>query len=207
MNLRVREIEPCGAALSVDPPLPRDLSLTALRAFEAAARLGGFSAAAAELGVAPGAITAQVKALEGAVGVTLFERAARGVRLTAAGARAAPGLTAAFDRLRAAMATLRDEGAARTVHLAALPALAQLWLLPRLPALHAALPGTTLSVTAIETPPEGKRHPFDLLLFYDDVDEGRLAGDEVFPVCAPDLARRLSAPEDLSSVSCISDSA
>ena len=66
------------------PPLTR-LPLNALRAFEAAARTGAFTLAAAELGVTPGAVTAHVKALEGRLGAALllFERQARGVRLTA----------------------------------------------------------------------------------------------------------------------------
>lgn len=54
--------------MAVAPPRPKDLPLSALRAFEAAARLGGFAAAAQELGVSPAAITAQVKTLEAAVG-------------------------------------------------------------------------------------------------------------------------------------------
>lgn len=193
--------------MTVDPPRPRDLPLNALRAFESAARLGGFSAAAAEMGVSPGAVTAQVRALEAAVGAALFDRTARGVRLTEAGARAAPGLTAAFDRLRAAMADLRGAGPRQVVHVATLPALAQLWLAPRLAALRDALPDVTLSVTAVETPPAVKRHPYDLCLFYDGNAKGRLADDVVFPVCAPALAGRLAVPGDLAQVPCLSDSA
>ena len=59
------------------PPLTR-LPLNALRAFEAAARTGAFTLAAAELGVTPGAVTAHVKALEDRLGAVLFERQARG---------------------------------------------------------------------------------------------------------------------------------
>ncbi len=191
--------------MPVAPPRPRDLPLGPLRAFEAAARLGGFKAAAEELGVTPGAVTAQIKALEAAVGVRLFDRTARGVRLTAEGARAAPGLTAAFDRLRAAMQDLRGAGGQGVVHVAALPSLAQLWLSPRLPALHRAL-GVTVSITAVEAPPNLKRQPYDLCLFYGPEPQGRLADDVIFPVCAPGLAARLSAPEDLAGVPCLSDS-
>ena len=59
--------------------------LTALRAFEAAARHGSFVRAAAELSVTPGAISQHVKGLEQLLGLTLFQRQARGVRLTEAG--------------------------------------------------------------------------------------------------------------------------
>ncbi len=64
--------------MPVAPPRPKGLALNALRAFEAAARLGGFAAAAEELGVTAGAVTAHVKALEEALGAPLFERHAKG---------------------------------------------------------------------------------------------------------------------------------
>ena len=143
--------------MAVSPPRPKDLPLTALRAFEAAARLGGFSAAAPQLGVTPGAITAHVKTLETALGAALFDRTTRGVRLTALGRRVLPEFVAAFDALGAAVQTLRREAAPRTVHIATLPSIAQLWLSPRLPALRAAAPEIAISITAMETPPNLKR--------------------------------------------------
>ncbi|MDP1577123.1 MAG: LysR family transcriptional regulator, partial [Cypionkella sp.] len=106
--------------MAVAPPRPKDLALSALRAFEAAARLGSFALAAAELGVTAGAVTAHVKALEAALGSPLFQRAGRGVVLTAAGARALPEFTLAFDALGAAVQVLRAEAAPRVVHIATL---------------------------------------------------------------------------------------
>ncbi len=190
--------------MPVAPPPPRSLPLTALRTFEAAARLGGFTTAAAELGVTPGAVTAQIKALEAELGAPLFERHARGVRLTALGRDAAPGLTAAFDALAQAAGVLRAGAAPQVVHIATLPAIAQLYLSPRLPGLRAAAPEIAVSVTALEAPPNLKRAPYDLNLFIGG--EGRLvAADTIFPVCAPALAARLRAPADLASVPCLSD--
>lgn len=191
--------------MAVSPPRPKDLPLTALRAFEAAARLGGFSAAAAELGVTPGAVTAHVKTLETALGAALFDRTTRGVRLTALGRRVLPEFVAAFDALGAAVQTLRREAAPRTVHIATLPSIAQLWLSPRLPALRAAAPEIAISITAMETPPNLKRAPYDLSLFYDAAPAGRLEDDVIFPVCAPALAARLARPEDLVDAPCLSD--
>ena len=193
--------------MPVTPPRPKGLPLNALRAFEAAARLGGFAAAASELGVTAGAITAHVKVLEDALGAALFERHARGVRLTALGGRVLPAFTRAFDQLGLAVQSLRAEAAPRTVHIATLPAIAQLWLSPRLPAIRAAAPEITISITAMEAPPDLKRAPFDFNLFYRPAGEGRrLAPDVIFPVCAPALARRLKGPEDLAMVPCLSDS-
>lgn len=184
--------------------------LNALRAFEAAGRLGGFAPAAEELGVTPGAVTAHLKGLEAQLGAPLFERAARGVRLTALGARVLPEMTAAFDALNAAVQRMQTEAAPELVRIAALPALAQLWLSPRLPGLRAAEPRVRVSITALEAPPEAKRDAHDLYLFYRAAGRGPgqvLARDMIFPVCAPSVAARLAEPADLDPEDCLSDSA
>ena len=176
--------------MAVAPPRPKDLPLSALRAFEAAARLGSYALAAAELGVTAGAVTAHVKALEAALGSPLFQRSGRGVILTATGARALPEFTLAFDALAAAVQTL--------------PSIAQLWLSPRLPALRAAAPEIEISITAMEAPPNLKRLPYDLSLFYGETGE-IIAPDVIFPVCSPALAAKLQRPEDLAQVTCLTD--
>ena len=193
--------------MPVAPPRPRDLPPNALRAFEAAARLGGFSAAAQELGVTPGAVTAHVKALEAALGAPLFARTARGVRLTALGARAWPGFAEAFDGLGLAAQAMRSEAAPQVVHIATLPAIAQLWLSPRLPGLRALAAEVSVSITALELPPNLKRTPYDLCLFHADSGGRLVTPDVIFPVCAPALAARLQRPADLALVPCLSDSA
>lgn len=192
--------------MTVTPPRPKDLPLTALRAFEAAARLGGFAAASQELGVTPGAITAHIKSLELELGAALFDRTPRGVQLNALGAKVMPGFVEAFDQLGHAVQTLRSEAAPSTVHIAALPSLAQLWLSPRLPSLRAAAPDISISITAMEAPPNLKRAPYDLSLFYSEDRKGALSRDVIFPVCSPAMAAKLSSPSDLSQVSCLSDS-
>lgn len=184
--------------------------LAALRAFEAAGRLGGFSLAAEELGVTPGAITAHLKGLEERLGAPLFERGARGVRLTPLGARVLPDFTEAFDVLIGAVQRLQGEAAPQQVRIATLPALAQLWLSPRLPGLRAAAPEIRVSITALEAPPSAKRDAHDLYLFYQPPGARRggtiLARDAIFPVCTPALAARLSRPEDLNPEECLVDS-
>lgn len=192
--------------MAVAPPRPKDLALNALRAFEAAARLGGFAAAAAELGVSPGAVTAHVKALEDRLGAALFRRGAKGVELTALGARVLPAFTGAFDALGSAQHLLRAEAAPRAVHIATLPAVAQLWLSPRLPALRAAMPEVAISITAMEAPPNLKRAPYDLSLFPGDMGQ-LVAEDWLFPVCAPSLAAQVTGPEALLRLPCLIDMA
>jgi LysR family glycine cleavage system transcriptional activator len=198
-------LEKLRLIMTISPPRPKGPPLSALRAFEAAARLGGFAAAGSELGVTPGAITAHIKALEDGLGAGLFERHAKGVRLTALGERVLPEMTAAFDALGHAVQVLRREAEPMVVHIAALPAIAQLWLSPRLPGLRAASPEISVSITAMEAPPNLKRAAFDLCLFYGDGPGQILAEDRIFPVCAPAVAEQISTIESLRAIPCLSD--
>lgn len=196
--------------MALAPPRAKGPPLNALRAFEAAARHESFLAAAAELSVTPGAIAQQVKALEAWLGHEMFERRAQGVRLTAGGRSALPQLVAAFDALGAATQALRRTAEPAAVHIAALPAVAQLWLLPRLPALRAAFDQLTISVTALERPPNLVRDGFDLSLFFGAAKSHsrtavQIATGDCFPVCAPKLARRLRRPEDLLEMTLLHD--
>ena len=192
--------------MPVAPPHPKSLPLNALRAYEAAARLGGFAVAADELGVTPGAVAAHIKALEETLGANLFDRRARGVQLSALGLRMLPEFSDAFDKLGLAVQSLRAEAAPKVVHIATLPAIAQLWLSPRLPAIRAAAPEITVSITAMERPPDLKRAPYDLNLFFREGGQGRaIEPDVIFPVCAPQLAARLIRPEDLRDLPCLTD--
>jgi len=195
--------------MSVSPPRPKGPPLNALRAFEAAARLGGFANAAEELCVTPGAISQHIRALEDWIGADLFERRSQGVRLTTLGAEALPGFATAFDAMGAAVHGLRNAARHGTLHIAALPSVAQLWLSPRLPAVRAALPDLRVSVSAIETPPNLTRDLFDLSLFIRPPTRARgervLAQDMILPVCAPEVATRLRSPADLAGETLLHD--
>jgi len=195
--------------MSVAPPRPKGPPLNALRAFEAAARLGGFAAAADELCVTPGAVAQQVKALEAWAGADLFERRPQGVRPTALGASLAADFSRAFDALGDAVLTLRSRAAPKRIHIAALPSIAQLWLSPRLPAIRRAAPELAISVTALEAPPNLKRDPFDLSIFFEPGPGGpgsvEIGRDVIFPVCAPALVARLQNHADLNGVPCLHD--
>lgn len=80
--------------------------LNGLRAFEAAGRHLSFAKAAEELGVTPAAVSQQVKGLEDRLGLALFRRVTRGLRLTPAGRALLPGLTDGFNQLAEAVATV-----------------------------------------------------------------------------------------------------
>ena len=195
--------------MSVSPPRPVGPHLNALRAFEAAARLGGFKAAAAELCVTPGAVSQQVKALEDWAGAPLFDRRAQGVQLTDLGRSVIADFTVAFDLLDRAQRQLRAGAAGSEIHIAALPAVAQLWLAPRMPDIRRQLPGVTLSVSALETPPNLAREMYDLSLFIREpaaVPDGiQLAEDRIFPVCSPAIAKDITAPETLARQTLLRD--
>lgn len=180
--------------MPIDPPRRSLPPHTALRAFEAAARHQSFVAAAQELCVTPAAVAQQIKSLEDWLGGVLFERHARGVVLTPRAQRAWPALAQALDQLGLAVQTLRTEVNTQELQLVALPAVAQLWLSPRLPALRRAFAGLQVSVTAMEQPPNFKREPYDLGLFYGQAappEVSALAGDRLLPVCCPAIARTL----------------
>jgi len=187
--------------MPISPPRPKGPALNALRAFEAAARLGGFSAAAEELCVTPGAVAQHIKALEAWAGADLFERRSQGVEMTPFGAEVLHDFSDAFDRLGEAVQKLRSGASPKHIRIAALPSVAQLWLSPRLPVIRQASPDVAISVTAMEWQPNLRREPFDLSIFFDEPAEQRgaveLCRDVIFPVCAPDVAARLKTPSDL----------
>lgn len=196
--------------MAAKPPRPRLPSLNALRAFEAAARLESFTEAAAELGVTPGAVTQQVRQLEAALGVPLFQRLPQGVVPTVAARDALPRLTRGFDILAQAAQSLRDSHGSRAVTIAALPCIAQLWLSPRLAALQRERPDLHISITAMEEPPDPRRDPHDLVIFYREPDAlpGALAlpdTDAIQPVCVPALAATIASPADLAGQTLLHD--
>ena len=197
--------------MALTPVRPKGPHLNALRAFEAAARLGSFTAAADELSVTPGAITQHIKTLEAWAEAPLFYRNARGVVLTPLAEELLPGFTAAFDRLGLAVQALRTKASPGKIKVAALPSIAQLWLPPRLGRLRKVAPEISVSVVAMEAPPNLTREPFDLSLFYSAsplrADETVISKDRIFPVCAPEIAERLGVITDLNNETLLHDGA
>ncbi len=112
-------------------PLTRLPSLSSLRAFEAAARRGSIKDAADELAVTPGAVSQQIKSLEADLGVALFERRARSIRLTSAGHKLQPTVSEAFLQIRQIVDQVRPKSATQLL-INSTNALISKWLLPRL---------------------------------------------------------------------------
>jgi len=108
------------------------LPLSALRAFEAAARLGSFKAAAKELAVTPTAVSHQIRALEEQTGLALFERQVRKVLLTDIGAQLYPVLREGFDAFESTLDRLMRARTRATVCISATSAFTVKWLVPRM---------------------------------------------------------------------------
>src|SRR5512145_1544159 len=124
---------------------PRAQWLTALGAFEAAARHQNFAHAAEELHLTASAVSHHVRRLETTLGVTLFQRHARGVVLTTQGRALADATNVALADLDAISGSLlsRDQDTAR-VRITTLHSLAYCWLIPRLASFTAAHPNVQL---------------------------------------------------------------
>lgn len=124
------------------------LPLTALRAFESAARLGGFRSAAEELFVTPAAVSQQIKNLESYLGVLLFERACNGVVLTKEGESLFSGAGRALADLAASVEQFTDRATAKSVNVSTTSAFAALWLIPRVSGFYERHPDIQLNLRA-----------------------------------------------------------
>ncbi len=195
--------------------------LNALRAFEAAARLGSMTRAGAELRVTQTAISHQVRQLERVLSLQLFMRERPGhIRLTAEGRAWAEGLGDVFRRLDDLNRRLRASQARRrpTVVVTALPSFAAGWLVPRLGAFLVAHRDVDLKISPSErlvdldaegvdvgirygaSPPGARRPNPPVGERYPGLVTEKLLDDAWVVVCTPELAKggRLRRPEDLA---------
>jgi len=140
--------------------------LSALRAFEAAARHGSFKRAARELAVTPTAISHQIRALEEHTGLTLFERRVRKVVLTDAGVQLYPVLRDGFDTFEAALERLTRAQARTQVTISATSAFTAKWLVPRVARFHARHPTIDLQLQAADEAVDLTHDAVDLAIRY-----------------------------------------
>ncbi|MCR3766431.1 LysR family transcriptional regulator, partial [Pseudomonas aeruginosa] len=176
-------------------------SLNALRAFEAAARLHSISLAAEELHVTHGAVSRQVRLLEEALGVPLFGKEGRGIKLTDAGLRLRDACGDAFERLRGVCAELRRQTAEAPFVLGVPGSLLARWFIPRLDRLNRALPDLRLQLSTSEGELDPQRPGLDALLWFAappwpaDMQVFELAPERMGPVLSPRLARETGLAE------------
>lgn len=179
--------------------------LNALRAFEAAARHLHVTRAAEELNVTQAAVSHQVRALEDWLGVRLFQRAGRGLRLTEAGATYLVVLRDAFDRIAAATAALTRGRGPDRLTVSSTDSFAAIWLVPRLRRFRAAHPDIEVRVMPSDEMVDFDRDDVDIAVRYGrgvwpGVKSRLLFAEELFPVCSPALVdgpHPLRVPDDI----------
>ena len=185
--------------------------LSALSAFEAAARHQNFAHAAEELHLTASAVSHHVRKLETRLGVALFQRHARGVTLTAEGRRLADAAGSALTDLEGVLRGLRG---AREDHdrvrISTLHSLTQAWLLPRLPAFAALHPrisiaiDTEIALTRFDDggPDLGIRHGPG---HWAGLTSHHVMDDALFPVANADIAKRVSTSADIATLPLVAD--
>ncbi len=181
--------------------------LNAMRAFEAAGRHVSFTRAAEELRVTPGAVSRQIKLLEDFLGVPLFERGNRELRISAAGQAYAASLNGIFEQMHGATSRVVNANRERSLHVHCAMTFTLRWLMPRLPQFHKLYPKREIRLTTALAPVPAhllNTGDFDVTIQLGRGDwEGlvahRLAGGELVPVCSPALleARAIKRPNDL----------
>ncbi len=184
--------------------------LTALRAFDAAARHMSFAKAAEELNVTPAALSFQIKSLEDHLGEPVFKRLNRAVELTEAGRTLAPGVEDAFQRLHAAWRATRRLHDTTTLNVTAGPAFTAKWMAPRLYQFAQAHPEIDLRFIASLRIMDFDRDEIDVAIRFGygpdpDLYALPLAFEWVTPVMTPDLARAYPTPESLMTAPLIFD--
>jgi DNA-binding transcriptional LysR family regulator len=181
-------------------------SLDFLRGFEAAGRRLSFTLAAEELFRTQSALSRQIKALEQALGVALFERRHRALALTEAGAAFLRAVTDALQSLATAAEHARDGARAPGLTLSTTVSFASLWMIPRLARFRARHPAVDVYVSADDRLVDLGRGDVDIAVRYlPDAaaprSAVRLFGERLTPVASPKLLRGkvpLGTPADLT---------
>jgi LysR family transcriptional regulator, glycine cleavage system transcriptional activator len=179
--------------------------ITALRSFEVAARCLSFTQAARQLNVTQGAVSHQVKGLEELLGVRLFHRERQQLRLTESGQGYLPFVREAIDRLKAGADFLaaRENSGVLTVSVS--PNFAAKWLVNRMGDFVQNQPDIDLRITASLQHVDFDSNDVELAVRHGhgdwpDLHVTKLAREEIFPVCSPELLRTTAAirtPADL----------
>lgn len=171
-----------------------------LVAFEAAARLGGFTAAGDHLNLSQAAISRKIRLLEDHLGEALFVRGHRSVELTASGEAYFETVRKALEDIRGATQRVKGEKRRPHVTIGATQSVSTLWLMPRLPRIRQDNPEFLIDLVSTDQDEECLRGEFDFIILRG---EGRWAGydaellldEEIFPVCTPSYAERTGLAE------------
>lgn len=176
--------------------------LNALKAFEAAARQESFTRAAVELCVTQGAVSHQVKALETELGLKLFNRERQRLIITSAGREYLAVVRDALDRIAMGTERLLGRQSSGVLTVSTSPDFAAKWLVHRLGRFAEAHPGIDLRVSATMHHVDFAREDIDIAVRHGDghwpgLHVARLCTENLFAVCSPEIASRLSRPADV----------
>jgi LysR family glycine cleavage system transcriptional activator len=177
-------------------------SLKSIQAFEAACRHLSFKDAADELCVTPTAISHQIKSLEEQLGVPLFHRLTRALKLTEDGANYAPYIAEAFKNIEAASLALEEDALEGTLTISTTGSFAANWLSPRLRSFYELYPEISVRVLSSDQLVDFKSSNVDVAIRYGfgDYPDSNVAwvlNDRVTPVCSVEKAKTFSSLEDL----------
>ncbi|MEO8137902.1 MAG: LysR substrate-binding domain-containing protein [Betaproteobacteria bacterium] len=176
-------------------------SLKGLRVFESAARLGNFTAAAAELNVTQAAVSRSVKLLEAQLRCALFDRHANALTLNDRGRLLLPEISAALDLMATATQRLATAPVRPILTVGVGPTFAMRWLIPRLSRFQALHPDIEIhTTTGGAAAPLRNEWTCSITVGQDTaagVSSLPLFSPNYSPVCSPRLLRRLCAPADL----------
>ncbi|MEZ1316830.1 LysR family transcriptional regulator [Pseudomonas fluorescens] len=170
-------------------------STAALISFEAAARHESFTKAAQELSLTQGAICRQIASLEEFLGVELFRRSRRGVKLTEAGLSYSRRVATQLDAVERDTLSVMGQQGTNVIELAVVPTFGTQWLLPRLKDFQQKHPEVTVNLTNRTRPFLFADTEFDAAIYFGDADwsgteSHRLMGENPMPVCSPHLMGR-----------------
>lgn len=176
-----------------------------LRTFETAGRTLNFSRAANELAVTPAAVSHLIKEFEDQLGVQLFERTSRSMRITPQGAILHEAVSEALGIIGKAVSRIRKAGNKAQIRVTASPSIAAKWLVPRLDNFLALYPAADVRVDVSSQVLDFTRDEVDIALRfgagpYPGLQAIQLFEETVFPVCSPSLLtgkRPLREPRDL----------
>jgi DNA-binding transcriptional LysR family regulator len=181
------------------------LPLNGLKAFEAAARHLSFTRAADELHVTQAAVSHQVKTLEQRLGVKLFRRLPKSLRLTDEGQALLPELRDAFERMVRAINRVTSANGASALSVSTLMTFALTWLVGRLPRFQARHPDIEVRLNTTGRLVDFAREDVDVAVRYGDgnwpgLNVEKMFEDELTPLCGRAHKDRLRGPEDLRDV-------
>jgi len=181
------------------------LPLNGLKAFEAAARHLSFTRAADELHVTQAAVSHQVKTLEQRLGVKLFRRLPKSLRLTDEGQALLPELRDAFERIARALNRVTSAQGAAALSVSTLTTFALTWLVSRLPRFQARHPDIEVRLNTTGRMVDFAREDVDVAVRYGNgnwpgLTVEKMFEDELTPLCGRAYRDRLRAPEDLRDV-------